>query len=493
MVSAPPVRLAAILALMLAFLHGTAPGQDPPSYGCPMHPEMRSLSPGTCARCGMTLIPMGPLGLPPYRVALDSMPRQVKPGETVRLQFAITHPTTGARVKDLGIVHDMPFHLFIVSDDLEYYDHIHPAQDEDGAFVVDTSFPKAGEYHLFCDFVPIGGTPQVVHLRLATAGARSAAPALRTKLIPDTRLSKTVDGIRFDLTLEPPKVAAGRAAALSYHLSDATTGAPVNDLEPYLGAWGHTLILSDDAERYLHCHPTQLIPPGADRTTLSGGPDVAFNATIRQPGVHRLWSQFKRGGKVTTVSFTIDVARLEHLATWNGTAWSATGPASSAAFDGPVRALAVRGNELFAGGDFQTAGGQGAAGIARWDGRRWQPLGEGVDGTVRAVAIAGNDVYVGGEFGKAGGVAAHAIARWDGRTWSALGSGMSGAKDTARPTAVYAIAVSGRDVYVGGRFGTAGNVPANGIARWDGTRFTPLAGGLASGDFATSFTSAVSF
>jgi len=431
----------------------------------------------------MDLVRMAAPGSSPYRVALETTPRDVKPGEAVRLRFVITHPATGDLVKDLGIVHDMPFHLFIVSDDLAYYDHIHPTQEADGAFVIETALPKSGEYHLFCDFLPVGGVPQVVHQHLTTAGFEPPRPKPPPRLTPDTVLTKTVDGIRFSLTLEPPRVAAGKATAFIYHLVDDRTGAPVTDLQPYLGAWGHTLILSDDVERYLHCHPTQMIPMGVDRSGLFGGPDVSFNATILRPGVHRLWSQFMRGGKVTTVSFTIDVAALGYVAVWNGSAWSELGGRAPEGPNGTVRALASRGIELFAGGDFALAGGETVNGIARWDGRRWQPLGRGVDGTVRAIAVAGTEVYVGGEFTTAGGVAASGIARWDGSSWSSLGAGLSGSRDALRPVAVYAIAVRGREVYVGGRFVTAGGVSANGIARWDGQRFVSLGGGVKRGDY----------
>jgi hypothetical protein len=430
----------------------------------------------------MDMVLMGPPGAPPYRVGVETIPREVEPGKPFRLRLVVTHPTTGERVKELGIVHEMPFHLFIVSDDLAFYDHIHPKLEADGAFVVDTEFPRSGEYNLFCDFLPVGGLPQVIHKRLATVGfARDRSkPPLR--LTADAVLTKVVDGIRFELTLEPQRMAAGRAAALMYHLVDEGTNAPVTDLEPYLGAWGHTLILSEDAERFLHCHPTQMIPPDADRSRLVGGPDVSFNATVRLPGTHRLWSQFKRRGKVTTVSFTIDVAALSYLAVWNRGGWSESA-GSSRAPNGTVRALASRRDELFAGGDFVLAGGETVNGSARWDGRRWRALGSGVDGTVQAIAVGGSDVYFGGEFTTAGGRPANAIARWDGRAWSPLGSGVSGSRDVVRPTAVYAIAVRDREVYVGGRFATAGGVPANGIARWDGTRFTPLGSGIGSGDY----------
>lgn len=477
-----PVRLAVSL-LLLVVLGSPSGGLGAASYGCPMHPDTRSQTPGTCPRCGMTLVAMGPRQAAPYRVTLDTSPRLVKSGERVRLRFAIADPVTGARVKDLAIVHEMPFHLFIVSDDLSYYEHIHPTQDAAGAFVVDTALPGAGTYHLFCDFFPIGGTPQVIHQRLAATGRPVQGPHRRVTLTPDTQLSKIVDGIRFELTLEPSKVAAGHAASLTYRLFEQATGAPVVDLEPYLGAWGHTLILSADAERYLHCHPTKMVPSGVDGASLSGGPEVSFNATIGEPGVHRLWSQFKRGGKVTTVSFTIDVGRMEHLGAWTGSAWTTVGTSLAPGPDGPVRALAVRGEDLFAGGDFLAVGHGGARRIARWDGRRWGPLSGGVDGIVRAIAVSGSDVYVGGEFTRAGDVEAAALARWDGRRWFPVGPGLSGSRDAVRPVAVYALAVRGSDVYVGGRFMTAAGLAANGIARWDGVRFTTLAGGVKSGDY----------
>jgi hypothetical protein len=96
----------------------------------------------------------------------------------------------------------------------------------------------------------------------------------------------------------------------------------------------------------------------------------------------------------------------------------------------------------------------------------WEHLGSGLEGllnnTVYAIAISGNDVYVGGFFTDAGGDPnADYIARWDGTSWNALGT-------TPLNGLVYAIAISGNDVYVGGSFTNAGGVSnANRIARWN--------------------------
>jgi len=92
----------------------------------------------------------------------------------------------------------------------------------------------------------------------------------------------------------------------------------------------------------------------------------------------------------------------------------------------------------------------------------WSPLGSGLGpGSVYALAVSGNDLYAGGWFRTAGGSPATNIAKWDGTSWSALGSGMN--------VFVGALAVSGSDLYAGGEFRTAGGSPANRIAKWDGS------------------------
>jgi hypothetical protein len=126
-----------------------------------------------------------------------------------------------------------------------------------------------------------------------------------------------------------------------------------------------------------------------------------------------------------------------------------------------VTALAVSGGTLYAGGDFQTAGGSAATNIAQWNGSRWSALGSGISGEgsdgfgpyIWVLAVSGSTLYAGGDFSTAGGTAANSIAQWNGSRWSALGSGMN--------SRVEALAVSGGALYAGGGFTTAGtNVSA---------------------------------
>jgi uncharacterized protein (TIGR03437 family) len=94
-------------------------------------------------------------------------------------------------------------------------------------------------------------------------------------------------------------------------------------------------------------------------------------------------------------------------------------------------------------------------------------------GSVYAVAVNGNDVYVGGEFTSIGNIGARNIAKWNSQTgvWSELGDGLNGG--------VQAIAVNGTDVYIGGRFTAAinpggGAVTAYCIAKWNGSSWSAL-------------------
>jgi hypothetical protein len=72
---------------------------------------------------------------------------------------------------------------------------------------------------------------------------------------------------------------------------------------------------------------------------------------------------------------------------------------------------------------------------------------------------------VGGTFTQAGGVSANGVARFNTQTntWSTLGTGSSNGVSGS----VFALAVVGNEVFVGGRFTSAGGVSANYVARWN--------------------------
>jgi hypothetical protein len=155
-----------------------------------------------------------------------------------------------------------------------------------------------------------------------------------------------------------------------------------------------------------------------------------------------------------------------YVARWDGNDWNGMGDQ----FNGVVHTLFVHEGQLLAGGDFSMH-------LAQWDGARWQTFATPLSGSVAALAEYNSDLIVAGSFSTANGMQVNNIARWDGAQWHALNSpGHSpGTGDGAR-----ALHVHDGDLYVGGFFQVVGGESMRGIARWDGTHFHPLGEGVMS-------------
>jgi trimeric autotransporter adhesin len=173
----------------------------------------------------------------------------------------------------------------------------------------------------------------------------------------------------------------------------------------------------------------------------------------------------------------------ENIAKWNGSAWSALdsglGVEFEDSFDQPVRAIVVSGANVYAGGEFETAGGEVAKYFANWNGSAWSAVGVPDADMVFTLALGPGGVYVGGQFITAGDKLANNIALWTGSAWSALGQGITEFATSSYPGDPRALAVdSAGRVYVGGRFKTVGGLVVNNIAMWDGTKWNALGAGL---------------
>jgi len=158
----------------------------------------------------------------------------------------------------------------------------------------------------------------------------------------------------------------------------------------------------------------------------------------------------------------------------------------------------------------------------------WLPLGSGMGCSlcgsplVKALVASGSDLYAGGLFSTAGSVNANSIAKWDGSAWSTSARGSTawcmrslcrkvtcmraatsllrcggqrefhrqmGRERVVRPSAsgvggvggeVYALAMSGSDLYAGGDFVTAGGGSANFVAQMERSAWSALGSGMSA-------------
>ena len=304
-------KLALLLIVLLTLGAAAQQSSAPPgttAWFCPMHPEVTAGEPGSrCRKCGMALVPGDPFDTREYALELTTVPAAVKAGEPVTLTFTIRHPGTNAAITSYEVVHEKRYHLFVVSRDMEFFEHIHPQELPDGRWTIQTTLPKAGDYRILSDFLPTGGSPQFIGRTLETVGFTGDLESQAPHLTPDVDVTKTVGSVTAHLELEPAPLVEGQFAHLGFMLTDAKTGRPVTDLQPYLGAFGHALILSEDMRDYVHAHPFEDL----DVSKTSGGPTVTFEGYMPKAGRYRAWSQFQRNGDVITIPFTVNVLTLD--------------------------------------------------------------------------------------------------------------------------------------------------------------------------------------
>ncbi len=192
---------------------------------------------------------------------------------------------------------------------------------------------------------------------------------------------------------------------------------------------------------------------------------TGMNSYINALCVHN--GEVYAGGNFTTAGGN----NAKYIARWNGSSWSAVGTGVNYV----VNALASFNGELYAAGQFDTAGGIHAMGIAKWNGTSWDSLGTGIYGYGNALIIFNNELYVGGNISAVGGVATYGIAKWNGISWTTFGTGATGSGGNG---IVYSFSIFNNELYVGGSFNGMNGTSANRIVKWNGATWSALGSGV---------------
>ena len=209
---------------------------------------------------------------------------------------------SGTPIRDFELVHDKLLHLIIVGEDLSYFAHVHPTlTGADGNFTIDHIFPESGTYKLWVDFKPKGGKQTLVTFIADVKGLpihKTVMPAYDGIYVKES----SDRNYQISLNLPQEKILAKRDTDIVFSISDAS-GNPITDLEPLMGAGGHSVIISSDIQEFLHVHPTEEVKP--DR---KGGPHVSFGTSFPKPGLYKVWGQFQHKGSIIMADFVLEVA-----------------------------------------------------------------------------------------------------------------------------------------------------------------------------------------
>lgn len=212
-----------------------------------------------------------------------------------------------------------------------------------------------------------------------------------------------------------------------------------------------------------------------ERVPLPGDPDLESRFAV--------WSMVEfQGDLIVGGSFLApDGKSPGGILRYDGQGWHPLAGSQGAGVGGTVQALAVYQDELIVGGEFSQAGGVPVNGLARWSGNEWQTLANPfqASATVRALAVYQGELIAGGSIQSAA-PAISRVARWNGSAWQQLAgpSGQGVAQDPGFGSAVNALHATPAGLFVGGRFASAGGVPARNVARWDGAAWNALGAGV---------------
>lgn len=183
---------------------------------------------------------------------------------------------------ELEISHEKIMHLIIVSADLEDYYHLHPEEKGNGVYTLKFELPE-NSYKAFVDIKPKNLAYQIRPIELQVGKGHGEHE--ENSLNADTNLTRTINGKTVELTTT--ELGINKDVTLNFDTKGITP-------EPYLGALGHVVILDEKGEKLVHVHPAS-----EDKTQ--------FETKFDQPGIYKVWGEFKFGGKVGSYPFVIEV------------------------------------------------------------------------------------------------------------------------------------------------------------------------------------------
>ncbi len=250
-----------------------------------------------------------------YAIKIISVTNSMQPKQETKIVYKIIDEQ-GNGVKDFLINHTKLMHFIVVRKDLQDFQHLHPDFNKDtGEFTIPVTFSTAGSYRLFADYAPTGGQKDPEGNVLGVTSYQDINVGDMTKykpqdVVPDIKTATAVGEYQIEYSI--PQLQAGKEAKITLHVLKG--GRPVTDMEEYLEALAHGILLSKDTLDFVHLHDmgpsiTHMMN-GKMMTMKTGstsGPDVVFTYTFPSKGIYKLFTQFQHQGNVITTGYVVSV------------------------------------------------------------------------------------------------------------------------------------------------------------------------------------------
>ncbi len=236
-----------------------------------------------------------------FNLKSDASSKSYQPNTPATYTFSITDDQ-GATLKDFATVHEKIMHIIIVRKDLAEFQHVHPEfnQTTRQFTLANLTFPSNGPYRIFADFTPRGtqmgpdGMPLGVTLNEDIDVGNIAA--YKPQAVTESARTQTIQRYTVQLNTTPTPITAEQSTTLSFTVMQ--NGKPVTNLEKYLGALGHAVVLREGDLEFLHTH-------ALDENVANQSGTVDFAVTFPKAGMYKVFAQFQHQGKVITTDFVV--------------------------------------------------------------------------------------------------------------------------------------------------------------------------------------------
>ncbi len=239
-----------------------------------------------------------------YRIESNTQTTDYTPNRPAPYIFSAIDEQ-GNTVKDFATVHEKIMHVIVVRKDLANFQHVHPDFDAaTGQFILPSlTFSADGLYRIFADFTPATGQvgldgqpPTVTAFEDVSVGNIAN---YEPQLLSETVLNRTFQGYGVQLVSLPTPIVTERPTTLRFVITQ--NGRLVTDLEKYLGALGHAVVLREGDLEFIHTH-------ALDENVTNQTGRVDFAVTFPTAATYKVFAQFQRQGEVITTDFVVNVA-----------------------------------------------------------------------------------------------------------------------------------------------------------------------------------------
>ena len=255
-------------------------------FGCPMHPEVKGQEGEKCPKCGMSLEKINSKA--EIFMSLETSRSQIEALQEVELAFTPKDKSDNTAVVELQETHEKMIHVIAVNENLTWFDHIHAEPDTNGAYRVSETFPSEGKYFVYADYKSKIGGPQTDRIEVNVIGKQNPLQHHHQE-----KISAESDG--YSLFVQSGNNLKTGSVELPIILEKDGSKVERSDIENYLGAVAHIILIGQEDKDFIHIHPE------SSETSA-----IHAHTEITKPGVYRMWVQFQTNGQVHTADFTLN-------------------------------------------------------------------------------------------------------------------------------------------------------------------------------------------